>query len=143
MLLQHLRIAVFLGTALLPLAMADGNAIDAVEAQIPRQAPLVNVSGVWESRDWERAFLNQTGSLVSGQLGDYKVDGLVVGQDVYLFLSYHDRVYHSLKLAAGTPGEMVGYYYYGLQSYADMQPNSGARRYSTLFRKTSNAAPPD
>jgi hypothetical protein len=144
---QRLRIGVLAGMALLPLAMTGCATVASVKAEMPRQAPEVNVTGVWESRDWDRTFLNQSGSDVSGQIGNYKVDGLVVGKDVYLFLSDGPRVFHSMKLAIGTPpppaaAELIGYYYYDLHSYADMQPDSSTRRYPTIFRKTSDTAPP-
>jgi hypothetical protein len=139
---QRLPIALLVGLALFPLTITGCATVESVKAEIPRQPPEVNVTGVWESSDWERCFLNQTDADVSGQLGSYRVNGMVAGKEVYLFLVDNGRVYHTLNLAAGTPGEMLGYYYYGLQTYAAMQPDSYVRRYPTAFHKTSDIAPP-
>ncbi len=139
---QTLRIGLLVCLAFLPLAVSDGYAAVPIPSAPPKVPPEVNVSGVWQSRDWEPCWLRQDGANLSGQLGDYQVSGLVSGTDITMYLTYHGRVYHTLKLALNPPSQLIGYYYYGLQADADMQPGSHARRYLTTFVKVSDAVPP-
>jgi hypothetical protein len=131
------QIAVFACLASLSLAFANCYSAVPVPSAPPVLNAAVNVSGVWESKDWEQCWIHQDGADISGQLGDYQVQGQVVGNDIHMYLVYHGRVYHTLKLTLSAPNQMIGYYYYGL-----VQPGSSARRYAASFVRVSSAAPP-
>jgi hypothetical protein len=137
-----IRIGFLASLAALSFAMAIGSSAVPVPSDVPQPSADVNVSGIWESRDWEQCWLRQDGSNISGQLGDYQVQGIVTGHEIYMYLVYRGRVYHTLQLAQGRPNEMAGYYYYGLQSQAAMHTDYSVRRFPTIFLKVSNALPP-
>jgi hypothetical protein len=135
--MRRLRFGIVPVLALLPLMIAG------CEPPVwPKQPPEVDLTGVWQSKEWDLCYLTQSGADLSGKVGSYKVDGLVTGKDVYLFLFINrNRPDYTVKLDARSPGEMIGYYYYGLLDYDEMQPTSREIRNTTTFHKTSDVVP--
>ncbi len=128
--------------ALLSLTLAGCATIESVKAEIPRQNPEVNLTGIWTSNEWQNCYLNQSGADLSGQLGDYIVEGVVTGKEVYLFLSYGTRVYHTMKLTATSPDDLIGYYFDNLMTFEQLKNASRYSRRPTSFRRSSDAALP-
>lgn len=74
--------------------------------------PAANLSGRWRDatdEEWGEANLVQQGSRVSGTLGDYEVDGAMVGPRVNLALKSDNWYYYSVA-AVMRDGVLEGYY---------------------------------
>ena len=148
---MHVRfqLGILLVLALLPFAftgcssaVAPGYALPIVKQDIPRRPPEINVTGTWTSADWDPATLIQNDASVTGTLGEFTVDGLVTGKEVYLFLLSGGDVYYTFRLSEFAPGTLEGSYYYALPRYADMNPTSDVPRYPTAFQKAPAPAAP-
>jgi hypothetical protein len=77
------------------------------DQQLPAET---DVSGTWQSRDWGKCFLAQTGRKVRGYIGDYQVEGVVSGTRAYLVLSQGSWQYYSAVLERPAPNLLIGYY---------------------------------
>jgi hypothetical protein len=142
MLRPYLRHGGLAAVALLSLTLTGCATIESVKAEIPKQPPDANLTGIWTSSEWQNCYLNQSGADLSGRLGDYIVDGLITGKDVYLFLSYGTRVYYTMKLSATPTDDLIGYYFDHLMTFEQLQNASRYSRRPTSFRKSSEAALP-
>ena len=77
------------------------------DQQFPAEA---DVCGTWQSRDWGKCFLAQTGRNVRGYIGDYQAEGVVSGTKAYLVLSQGSWQYYSVVLERPAPALLIGYY---------------------------------
>ena len=73
-------------------------------------APEMDVSGEYKSREWGRTLFVQTGRDVRGHLGDYPVKGVVSGRKAHLLVSESGWYYYSVILEMPKPGLLTGTY---------------------------------
>lgn len=73
--------------------------------------PEINVSGNWNCPDWGKSsFLAQDGAKVGGHLGDYPVEGVVSGKQLFLLIGSGGWFYYSAILEAAGDNMLIGYY---------------------------------
>lgn len=75
-----------------------------------------NVSGAWKDAtrdDWGQANLVQRGNKITGTLGLYEVEGVMVGPRVFLALKADDWYYYSVE-AIQNGSSLEGYYSRGV-----------------------------
>lgn len=75
-----------------------------------------NVSGSWKDAtrdDWGEASLVQRGNKITGTLGSYEVEGVMVGPRVFLALKADDWYYYSVE-AIHKGSSLEGYYSRGV-----------------------------
>jgi hypothetical protein len=128
---------------LTPFLLAIGGCatVDSVIREIPQKPPEGNFSGEWETKDWDHARLRQDRNEITGWIGDYSVQGLVTGKDVYLFLIYRGKAHITMKLTPTNPTTLDGESFYGLATPKDMSWDSGVSRQAIVWRKVKDAPP--
>ena len=88
-----------------------------------KDAPEMNIAGMWDSPEWGKANFKQEKREISGMLGDYPVRGVVSGNNLYLLMVAGDKVHYSAKLKASDQNAFQGSY--SKYSIID-QPRSGS-----------------
>ena len=88
-----------------------------------KDAPEMNIAGMWDSPEWGKANFKQEKREISGMLGDYPVRGVVSGNNLYLLMYAGDKVHYSAKLKASDENTFQGSY--SKYSIID-QPRSGS-----------------
>jgi hypothetical protein len=138
MIRRRLLWAVLACAVTLPLAMSGCATVESVKSEIPRQPPGINLSGVWESTDWELARLRQNDSEVSGWIGDFWVRGVVTGKEAFLFLMSRGQAQYTMRLAQTDSGTLEGDYFNKLATYRDMSSDDAYRR-PVFWQKAKDA----
>lgn len=59
----------------------------------------IDITGQWGSSDWGSAHFSQNGNVLTGRLGDFSVEGVVSGKDIYLLITYDGSVYYTAHLS--------------------------------------------
>lgn len=105
-----------------------------------KDAPEMNIAGMWVSPEWGKANFKQEKRDVSGVLGDYPVRGVVSGNNLYLLMYAGDKVDYSAKLKASDENTFQGSY--AKYSIID-QPGSGSDSIRPInLRRASKDVPP-
>jgi hypothetical protein len=140
------KIVIVVGTCLTVLSMAvagcSNSGISGSMAGIPKHAAKVNVTGTWEIPGWDRAVLRQSETTVRGRMGELDVDGLVTGQEVYLYVGRNSRAYYTMALREVQPGVLDGRYYNGLADYATMSHPDRVSNRPVEWRRLPGPVPP-
>jgi hypothetical protein len=141
MILSRIRWSALAVLTLLPLALVGCATVESVKAEIPKKTPDIDISGIWEAKNWDDARLKQNGAEVSGWIGTFTVQGLVTGKDAYLFLMYGGQAHYTMKLSQTNPGTLDGDWFYKLATPKDMAFDSGVIRKIVLWRKVRDLPP--
>ena len=76
--------------------------------------PAVQISGSWQDSvdpNWGMFQFDQKGGNVTGTIADYKIKGVVNGNNVYLVLYYGETVDYTVMLEMNDKHELKGNYY--------------------------------
>ena len=90
-----------------------------------KDAPEMNIAGMWVSPEWGKANFKQEKRDVSGVLGDYPVRGVVSGNNLYLLMYAGDKVDYSAKLKASDENTFEGFY----SKYSIIDESRGGSEY--------------
>lgn len=70
----------------------------------------IDISGSWHADEWGNAHIRQNGNRVTGTFGEYRLEGMVSGKDVYLLINYDNSVYYTAHLTAISENMLSGQY---------------------------------
>ena len=81
----------------------------------------IDISGQWGSNDWGSANFSQNGNIITGSLGDFTVEGVVSGKDVYLLVTYQGSLHYTAHLSPLNIYTLSGKYSEG--GFVDKNPD--------------------